>query len=150
MSRYKDGSHIDNHELTNFNNPECGDIIDIQKIKKMRPPVNVASRKLTEDKKQKSDAGSCSPPPEEIKIDLPDMSALIVQDHSMMNESAQFCLDEIFMQSSQKKKPKTQNGPGAFNLKTQPSSGNKVQRVFSTEHTEEILLALDGSPAQKK
>lgn len=68
----------------------------------------------------------------------------------MMNESAQFCLDEIFMQSSQKKKPKTQNEPGAFNLKTQPSSGNKVQRVFSTENTEEILLALDGSPAQKK
>lgn len=34
---------------------------------------------------------------------MPEMSALIVQEPSMLNDSANFCLDEIF-QSSQKKK----------------------------------------------
>jgi hypothetical protein len=53
--------------------------------------------------KNKSQEGSISPPPEEINIRMPEMSALIVKEPSMLNDSAQFCLDEIF-QSSQKKK----------------------------------------------
>ena len=47
-----------------------------------------------------------SPPPEEINIRMPEMSALIVKDHSMLNDSAQFCLDEIFQNSTKKNKNK--------------------------------------------
>lgn len=52
----------------------------------------------------KSQEGSISPPPEEINIRMPEMSALIVQEPSMLNDSAQFCLDEIFQSSTKKNK----------------------------------------------
>lgn len=44
---------------------------------------------------------------------MPEMSALIVQEPSMLNDSANFCLDEIF-QSSQKKKEKDPNNQMIF------------------------------------
>ena len=37
---------------------------------------------------------------------MPEMSALIVQEPSMLNDSAQFCLDEIFQNSTKKNKNK--------------------------------------------
>jgi hypothetical protein len=62
-----------------------------------------------------------SPPPEEINIRMPEMSALMVKEPSMLNDSAHFCLDEIF-QSSQKKKD---NDPSNKNL----FSGGKGGKV---------------------
>jgi hypothetical protein len=72
---------------------------------------------LIKEQKNKSQEGSISPPPEEINIRMPEMSALIVQEPSMLNDSAQFCLDEIFQSSSKKvKRNDTQADDATRNL----------------------------------
>ena len=54
---------------------------------------------------------------------MPEMSALIVKEPSMLNDSANFCLDEIF-QSSQKKKDKDANNQMIFSDGKKETVGN--------------------------
>lgn len=59
---------------------------------------------------------------------MPEMSALIVQEPSMLNDSANFCLDEIFQSSHKKQK---EGAPMDLMLKQNVFSDDKMNRVES-------------------
>ena len=78
-----------------------------------------------------------SPPPEEINIQMPEMSALIVQEPSMLNDSANFCLDEIF-QSSQKKKKIDPNKPDLLHVGFSDEKIENMNKILSRKDSKKV------------
>ena len=66
---------------------------------------------------------------------MPEMSALMVQEPSVLNDSAQFCLDEIF-QTSKKKKPENKQ-------KHDESKGKSDVKTGKVETMNDILSGVN-------
>ena len=76
---------------------------------------------------------SYSPPPEELNIRMPEMSALIVNENSNINDSNNFNFDDIF--GTKTPKQESQN----LNQRNNETNSTNFEKINSIEKTEILM-----------